>query len=303
VGRRPPRRLCLNLVRRLPEHSDGCQTDYEGGRQVQQQPARVYRLDPRSGVLNVVADDFEGPNGLCFSPDERRLYIVETGLHRRPGAAPPLHRTAGQPCPRSPRSARGPRRERAVLAHPVGYSAVRRGPGSAHPCVRRRRERQYRAQQPDVPCGKFLETPTASAAMRTDMSGAAPATACTASIRRAYCSARSGCRRRSRTSPSAGAAAVACSSAPRRRSSPSIRTSAARSVLNRSARSAGASLVDRQHFDLSQCASVCAWSRPVHSLPSLGKGVWSGVGAMPRWVLTADQYRGQRPWSLCNGWR
>jgi gluconolactonase len=37
-------------------------------------------LDPRSGVLNVVADDFEGPNGLCFSPDERRLYIVETGL-------------------------------------------------------------------------------------------------------------------------------------------------------------------------------------------------------------------------------
>jgi gluconolactonase len=58
----------------------GIQTDYEGGRQVQQQPARVYRLDPRSGVLNVVADDFEGPNGLCFSPDERRLYIVETGL-------------------------------------------------------------------------------------------------------------------------------------------------------------------------------------------------------------------------------
>ena len=58
----------------------GIQTDYEGGRQDQQQPARVYRLDPRSGALSVVADDFEGPNGLCFSPDERRLYIVETGL-------------------------------------------------------------------------------------------------------------------------------------------------------------------------------------------------------------------------------
>ena len=28
----------------------------------------------------MAADDFEGPNGLCFSPDERRLYIVETGL-------------------------------------------------------------------------------------------------------------------------------------------------------------------------------------------------------------------------------
>jgi gluconolactonase len=58
----------------------GIQTDYEGGKQHQQQPARVYRLDPRSGGLSVVADDFEGPNGLCFSPDERRLYIVETGL-------------------------------------------------------------------------------------------------------------------------------------------------------------------------------------------------------------------------------
>jgi gluconolactonase len=57
----------------------GIQTDYEGGRRDQQQPARLYRLDPRSNTLSVVADDFEGPNGLCFSPDERRLYVVETG--------------------------------------------------------------------------------------------------------------------------------------------------------------------------------------------------------------------------------
>ena len=28
----------------------------------------------------MVADDFQGPNGLCFSPDERKLYVVETGL-------------------------------------------------------------------------------------------------------------------------------------------------------------------------------------------------------------------------------
>jgi gluconolactonase len=58
----------------------GIQTDYEGGKQDKEQPPRVYRLDPRTGALRVVADDFEGPNGLCFSPDERRLYIVETGL-------------------------------------------------------------------------------------------------------------------------------------------------------------------------------------------------------------------------------
>ncbi len=58
----------------------GIDNDYEGGRQEQELPPRVYRLDPKSGALSIVADDFDGPNGLCFSPDERRLYIVETGL-------------------------------------------------------------------------------------------------------------------------------------------------------------------------------------------------------------------------------
>lgn len=58
----------------------GIVTDYEGGKQEQEQPARVYRLDPRTGALSVVTDDFDGPNGLCFSPDERRLYIVNTGI-------------------------------------------------------------------------------------------------------------------------------------------------------------------------------------------------------------------------------
>ncbi|NEU10902.1 SMP-30/gluconolactonase/LRE family protein [Methylobacterium sp. BTF04] len=58
----------------------GIQTDYEGGKQVSELPARVYRLDPATGGLTVVADDFDGPNGLCFSPDERRLYIAESGL-------------------------------------------------------------------------------------------------------------------------------------------------------------------------------------------------------------------------------
>ena len=58
----------------------GIQTDYEGGKQLSESPARVYRLDPESNRLQVVADDFVGPNGLCFSPDEKRLYIAETGL-------------------------------------------------------------------------------------------------------------------------------------------------------------------------------------------------------------------------------
>lgn len=58
----------------------GIQTDYEGGKQQRELPARVYRIDPQAGTLDIVSDAFQGPNGLCFSPDERRLYVVETGL-------------------------------------------------------------------------------------------------------------------------------------------------------------------------------------------------------------------------------
>ena len=57
----------------------GIQTDYEGGRQRSEQPPAVYRFDPAQGNIRIVASDFDGPNGLAFSPDERRLYISETG--------------------------------------------------------------------------------------------------------------------------------------------------------------------------------------------------------------------------------
>ena len=56
----------------------GINTDYEGGRQMPERPACVYRLSP-DGQLQVVSDEFEGPNGLCFSPDESLLYITESG--------------------------------------------------------------------------------------------------------------------------------------------------------------------------------------------------------------------------------
>ncbi len=62
----------------------GISNDYEGGRQVSEQPPAVYRFDPASGDIRVVAGDFAGPNGLAFSPDERRLYIAETGDQTRP---------------------------------------------------------------------------------------------------------------------------------------------------------------------------------------------------------------------------
>ena len=58
----------------------GISTDYEGGKGTPELPALVYRLDPASGDLAVVADDFQGPNGLCFSPDESLLYVAESGI-------------------------------------------------------------------------------------------------------------------------------------------------------------------------------------------------------------------------------
>ena len=57
----------------------GINTDYEGGKQVPELPPSLYRLDPADGSLVVAADDFAGPNGLCFSPDERLLYVSEAG--------------------------------------------------------------------------------------------------------------------------------------------------------------------------------------------------------------------------------
>ena len=57
----------------------GIQTDYEGGRQPSEQPPALYRFEPDSGRIEIVAEDFDGPNGLAFSPDESRLYVAETG--------------------------------------------------------------------------------------------------------------------------------------------------------------------------------------------------------------------------------
>jgi gluconolactonase len=56
----------------------GIDTDYEGHKAESEIGAcHVYRISP-SGEVSVVADDFERPNGLAFSADERQLYIVDT---------------------------------------------------------------------------------------------------------------------------------------------------------------------------------------------------------------------------------
>ena len=42
-------------------------------------PTNVYRIDPKTGAATVVAGDFNRPNGLSFSPDEKLLYVVDSG--------------------------------------------------------------------------------------------------------------------------------------------------------------------------------------------------------------------------------
>ena len=44
----------------------------------------IYRFDPRDGSLGIVADDFRRPNGLAFSPDEKLLYIADSGFWPNP---------------------------------------------------------------------------------------------------------------------------------------------------------------------------------------------------------------------------
>lgn len=58
----------------------GILSDYEGKKADQEQAGCfVFRLDPQTNELTVVADDFDKPNGLAFSPDETILYISDTG--------------------------------------------------------------------------------------------------------------------------------------------------------------------------------------------------------------------------------
>jgi gluconolactonase len=67
--------------------SYGILSDYEGYKADEEQESRnVYRLDPATGELAVMADDFLQPNGLCFSPDERLLYIADSGASHKPDA-------------------------------------------------------------------------------------------------------------------------------------------------------------------------------------------------------------------------
>ena len=91
----------LNAPNDLAVHSDaaiwftdpgyGIMTNYEGHKASFELPTNVYRLDPKTREATVVASDLDKPNGICFSPDEKKLYLVDTGLPKHPGDPRPIY--------------------------------------------------------------------------------------------------------------------------------------------------------------------------------------------------------------------
>lgn len=90
----------LNAPNDLAVHSDGAiwftdpgygiMSNYEGHKAPFELAANVYRLDPNTRDVTVVVGDMTKPNGICFSPDEKKLYIVDTGEPKNQGDPRPI---------------------------------------------------------------------------------------------------------------------------------------------------------------------------------------------------------------------
>jgi gluconolactonase len=60
----------------------GISGNYEGFKGESELPMAVYRVDGKSGQIEKASDELGAPNGLCFSPDYKRLYVADTGTPR-----------------------------------------------------------------------------------------------------------------------------------------------------------------------------------------------------------------------------
>ncbi|KAJ9603003.1 hypothetical protein H2200_012298 [Cladophialophora chaetospira] len=70
---------------------------HQGFRPPPKLPPQVYRFCPRDNSVRVMAEGFDRPNGICFSPDEKTLYVTDTSClsgragegfsHSKPGGA------------------------------------------------------------------------------------------------------------------------------------------------------------------------------------------------------------------------
>jgi gluconolactonase len=60
----------------------GTMMNYEGNKGMLEIKEAVYRIDAKTGKMDLVADEAEKPNGICFSPDYKKLYVADTGKAR-----------------------------------------------------------------------------------------------------------------------------------------------------------------------------------------------------------------------------
>ena len=92
----------------------GIDTDYEGDRAEQEiEGCHVYRVDAKSGAVTAVITDMVRPNGIAFSPDEKYLYVADTGATHKEDGPRHIRRFTvdanGAGC-RAARSSRSPQR-------------------------------------------------------------------------------------------------------------------------------------------------------------------------------------------------
>ncbi len=57
----------------------GSLMDYEGNKGALHLKEAIYRIDGTTGKMTKLTDEIFKPNGLCFSPDYRKLYVADTG--------------------------------------------------------------------------------------------------------------------------------------------------------------------------------------------------------------------------------
>ena len=57
----------------------GTMGNYEGHKGKLEIKEAIYRIDPKAGKTEIVSDECAKPNGLCFSPDYKKLYVADTG--------------------------------------------------------------------------------------------------------------------------------------------------------------------------------------------------------------------------------